>query len=77
MPVGAWHRKVNDILNDQLADLCPVMFTGSEAAPSKREVWQAFMDSETSIMLMPLRAGAGLGGLQERAAGALHPSVRR
>lgn len=66
--VGAWHREVYDILNERLADLRPVMFTGTESAAAKRKARQAFIDGETNIMLMSLRAGAGLDGLQQRAA---------
>jgi SNF2 family DNA or RNA helicase len=66
--VGAWHREVYDILNNRLSDLRPVMFTGTESAPAKRKARQAFMDGETNVMLMSLRAGAGLDGLQQRAA---------
>lgn len=66
--VGAWHREVYDILNERLSDLDPIMFTGSESAAAKRKAKKAFIDGETNIMLMSLRAGAGLDGLQQRAA---------
>ncbi|ETX26595.1 DEAD/DEAH box helicase [Roseivivax isoporae] len=66
--VGAWHREVYDIMRERLADLRPVMFTGSESAAAKRKARQAFIDGDTNIMLMSLRAGAGLDGLQHRAA---------
>lgn len=65
--VGAWHREVYDILNKRLADLGPVMFTGSETAVAKRKAKQAFLDGETNVLLMSLRSGAGLDGLQHRA----------
>ncbi|WP_428925014.1 SNF2-related protein [Marinibacterium sp. SX1] len=66
--VGAWHREVYRILNECLADLNPVMFTGSESPASKKRSKAAFVAGETNIMLMSLRAGAGLDGLQHRAA---------
>lgn len=66
--VGAWHREVYAILNERLADLRPVMFTGSESAAAKRKARQSFIDGDTKVMLMSLRAGAGLDGLQDRAA---------
>ncbi|WP_296763772.1 DEAD/DEAH box helicase [Sediminimonas sp.] len=65
--VGAWHREVYDILLDRLADLRPAMFTGSESAAAKRRARQAFIDGDTNIMLMSLRSGAGIDGLQSRA----------
>lgn len=66
--VGAWHREVYRILNERLADLNPVMFTGSESAAAKKLSKSAFMRGDTNIMFMSLRAGAGLDGLQQRAA---------
>lgn len=66
--VGAWHREVYDILNAQLSDLSPLMFTGSESAAAKRRSREAFIAGDSDVMLMSLRAGAGLDGLQERAA---------
>lgn len=66
--VGAWHREVYRILNERLADLNPVMFTGSESAAAKKRSKAAFVGGDTNIMLMSLRAGAGLDGLQHRAA---------
>lgn len=65
--VGAWHREVYRILNERLADLNPVMFTGSESAAAKKQSKAAFINGDTNIMLMSLRAGAGLDGLQQRA----------
>lgn len=66
--VGAWHREVYRILMERLEDLRPVMFTGSESAAAKRRAKDAFIAGETNIMLMSLRAGAGLDGLQSRGA---------
>lgn len=66
--VGAWHREVYDILNARLSDLNPIMFTGSESAAAKRKARQAFIEGRSNVMLMSLRAGAGLDGLQQRAA---------
>ena len=65
--VGAWHREVYRILNERLADLRPVMFTGSESAAAKKKSKDAFIGGDTNVMLMSLRAGAGLDGLQKRA----------
>lgn len=66
--VAGWHREVYRILLDRLADLNPVMFTGSESAAAKQKAKAAFINGDTNIMLMSLRAGAGLDGLQRRAA---------
>lgn len=64
--VFAWHRAVYDVLLDKLKDLKPVMFTGSETAAKKQESFDKFVKGETLILLMSLRAGQGLDGLQKR-----------
>lgn len=66
--VGAWHREVYRILSAALSDLRPAMFTGSETAPQKAKAAAAFSSGETNVMLMSLRSGAGLDGLQHRSA---------
>ncbi len=59
-----WHREVYSIWNEKLADLKPVMFTGSESVPQKEASKAAFLSGESKILIMSLRAGAGLDGLQ-------------
>lgn len=62
--VFAWHREVYSILNDRLKDLSPVMYTGSESTSEKDRSRKAFLEGDAKILLMSLRAGAGLDGLQ-------------
>ncbi len=62
--VYAWHRTVYDILLEKLNDLKPVMFTGSESPAQKEKAREAFVKGESRVLLMSLRAGAGLDGLQ-------------
>lgn len=62
--VLAWHREVYSILNDKLKDLSPVMYTGSESTSAKDESRRAFVEGDARVLLMSLRAGAGLDGLQ-------------
>lgn len=60
-----WHRLVYDVWLDRLKDLNPVMFTGSESVNQKDEARKRFIeDDECQLMIMSLRAGAGLDGLQ-------------
>lgn len=65
--LGGWHRDVYAIWNKALADLNPVMFTGSESAAGKRRATDAFCGGEARVMMMSLRSGAGLDGLQHHA----------
>ena len=62
--VGAWHREVYSIICDKLADLNPVLYTGTESTAAKDEAKQKFVKGESKVMLMSLRSGAGLDGLQ-------------
>lgn len=61
-----WHREVYDIWNKELKDLKPVMYTGSESAGQKEASKNAFINGESNILIMSLRSGAGVDGLQHR-----------
>jgi SNF2 family DNA or RNA helicase len=61
-----WHREVYSILNAKLADLNPVMYTGSESDTQKFAAKEKFLSGESKILMMSLRAGAGLDGLQHK-----------
>lgn len=63
--LGGWHREVYRIWNTALADLNPLMFTGSETQPQKRKAKQALLSGESNVLMMSLRSGAGLDGLQQ------------
>jgi len=62
--VWGWHREVYRIWNERLADLRPVMYTGSESPKQKREARQRFIARECGPLFMSLRSGAGVDGLQ-------------
>lgn len=62
-----WHRAVYDIWLDKLKDLNPALYTGSESAAAKAAARARFLETGpngASILIMSLRAGAGLDGLQ-------------
>jgi SNF2 family DNA or RNA helicase len=59
-----WHRAVYDVWNDMLAPFNPVMFTGSESAKQKDENKEKFVNGDSQVLIISLRAGAGLDGLQ-------------
>lgn len=66
--LGGWHRAVYEIWRDVLSDLRVVMFTGSESQAQKRAARQAILDGEAEVIIISLRSGAGLDGLQDRIA---------
>lgn len=63
--VFAWHRAVYDVLMKKLAEYKPVLYTGSESVPQKEAARKAFVEGDSKILLMSLRSGAGLDGLQK------------
>ncbi|MDE3022710.1 MAG: DEAD/DEAH box helicase [Pseudomonadota bacterium] len=61
-----WHREVYDIWLDELADLKPAMYTGSESSTKKDLEKNRFISGETDVLIMSLRSGAGIDELQYR-----------
>lgn len=59
-----WHRDVYALWMERLKDLDPVMYTGSESIPQKEAARAAFVEGRSQVLVMSLRAGAGLDGLQ-------------
>lgn len=59
-----WHRAVYDIWLQELADLRPAMYTGSETSGQKNREKERFMSGDTDVMIMSLRSGAGIDELQ-------------
>jgi hypothetical protein len=50
--------------NKDGGDLHPVMYTGSESPKQKQDAKDRFCGGDSRVMLMSLRSGAGLDGLQ-------------
>jgi SNF2 family DNA or RNA helicase len=59
-----WHRQVYDIWLNALKAHKPVMYTGTETAPQKAEAVKKFIEGDSQVFIISLRAGAGLDGLQ-------------
>lgn len=64
--IMGWHRAVYDIWQEELEDLRPAMYTGSESASQKNAEKERFMSGDTNILIMSLRSGAGIDDLQHR-----------
>lgn len=60
-----WHRACYDIWLEHLAEFDPVMYTGSESPAAKQRAKEAFVDGDSRVLVMSLRSGAGVDGLQE------------
>jgi len=59
-----WHRAVYEIWQKRLMDYDPVLYTGSENALQKQRSRGAFVSGDSRVLMMSLRSGAGLDGLQ-------------
>lgn len=59
-----WHREVYSLWLERLKDLEPVLYTGSESAVQKQASKDAFVSGKSKVLIISLRAGAGLDGLQ-------------
>lgn len=60
-----WHHAVYDIWKKRLKDHCKVdLFTGEESPTQKDAAAKRFIEGDTQVLIMSLRAGAGLDGLQ-------------
>lgn len=59
-----WHRACYDIWLDMLSEHRPVMYTGSESTRQKEQAFEQFSTGDARVMIMSLRSGAGLDGLQ-------------
>jgi len=59
-----WHRSVYDIWREKLKDFDPAFYTGTESPTQKKEALRRFIARETPLLIMSLRAGAGVDGLQ-------------
>jgi SNF2 family DNA or RNA helicase len=62
--VFAWHHAVYEVWMESLKDLRPVRYTGEEAVQQKEEARRLFCGNESDVMIMSLRSGAGVDGLQ-------------
>lgn len=63
--LAGWHRDVYDIWKRDLARHKPVLYTGTESAAGKRRSFEAFTTGDSRVMMISLRSGAGLDGLQD------------
>ncbi|NTY62075.1 DEAD/DEAH box helicase [Mycolicibacterium sphagni] len=62
-----WHRAVYDIWMERLAEFNPAMYTGSESSAAKALSIKRFLHGDARILIMSLRSGAGIDGLQNAA----------
>lgn len=59
-----WHRSVYDIWLERLAEFNPVLYTGTESSNAKSRNVDRFLKGDSRVLIISLRSGAGLDGLQ-------------
>lgn len=59
-----WHRAVYDLWLAKLVDYSPAVYTGEENARQKDLARERFIRGDTPLLIMSLRSGAGVDGLQ-------------
>lgn len=60
-----WHRRVYDIWMESLSQFDPVMYTGTESSAGKANSLRQFIHGDSRVLIMSLRSGAGVDGLQQ------------
>lgn len=60
-----WHHDVYDIWREQLKEFNPAFFEGKASPSQKLKAKESFLRGDSRVLIMSLRAGAGLNGLQE------------
>nr|WP_277923142.1 DEAD/DEAH box helicase [Sphingomonas sp. CARO-RG-8B-R24-01] len=63
--LAGWHREVYEIWKEELREFEPVLYTGSESGAGKERSKEAFTTGSSRVMMISLRSGAGLDGLQQ------------
>jgi superfamily II DNA or RNA helicase len=59
-----WHKSVYDVWRERLARFNPAFYTGDETPKQKDEAVQRFIAGDTRLLILSLRSGAGIDGLQ-------------
>lgn len=67
-----WHHAVYEVWMQQLSRWNPRLYTGRQSNTQKQESFNAFVNGETNLLILSLRSGAGLDGLQRRCCTTVH-----
>ncbi|HKY40664.1 MAG TPA: DEAD/DEAH box helicase [Polyangiaceae bacterium] len=59
-----WHHSVYRVWQERLAAFNPVLVTGEQSGKQKDDALQAFVRGDSKVIIISLRAAAGLDGLQ-------------
>ena len=60
-----WHREVYEIWKSKLRSYRPLFYTGTETPTQKHEAIKKFVGRDHNLLIMSLRSGSGVNGLQQ------------
>jgi hypothetical protein len=60
-----WHKAVYEVWRERLARFEPRFYTGDETPKQKDEAVKAFIAGDTKLLVISLRSGSGVDGLQK------------
>ncbi len=63
--LAGWHRDVYEIWQAHLAGHNPILYTGTESPTRKAKNVERFTTGDSRVMMISLRSGSGLDGLQD------------
>lgn len=63
--LAGWHRDVYEIWQAHLSGHNPILYTGTESPARKAKNVERFTSGDSRVMMISLRSGSGLDGLQE------------
>ena len=63
--LAGWHRETYRIWMEELREFNPVLYTGSESPEQKNKAKEEFVKGKSQLMIISLRSGVGLDGLQD------------
>lgn len=59
-----WHKAVYDVWRERLGRFSPAFYSGDQTPRQKDQAVQAFIAGDTKLLILSLRSGAGIDGLQ-------------
>ncbi len=70
--LSGWHHDVYDVWRSKLAHWKPIFYTGLENSKEKDAAAQLLMAGERKLLIMSLRSGQGVDGLQDVCSRVVH-----
>jgi hypothetical protein len=63
--LAGWHHEVYAVWRERLAEFKPAFFTGQASPTQKDAALRAFVQGDSRVLMLSLRAGSGLNGIEK------------